>query len=51
MMMQVQISETADSEERKHLQEPLDQINTSADLNVGTDDELRTKEFSLDSSL
>ena len=46
--MQVQISEAAaDAEERKQLQEPLDQtIVKSADLNISEpDDEWRTKDF------
>ena len=51
--MRVQISETADSEEREQLQEPLDQINLSSVDSVEPDDEWRTKEFgsNLDSVL
>ena len=51
--MQVQISETADSEEREQLQEPLDQINLSSVDSVEPDDEWRTEEFdsNLDSAL
>ena len=37
--MQVQISETADSEEREQLQEPLDQITLSSIDNVEPDND------------
>ena len=53
-MLQVQISETADSEEREQLHEPFDQISlTSAGLDIEPDDGWRTKEFGsiLDSTL
>ena len=51
--MRVQIRETADSEEREQLQEPLDQINLSSVDSVEPDNEWRTKEFgsNLDSVL
>ena len=41
--MQVEISETADSEEREQLQEPLDQISLSSVDSVEPDDENRTE--------
>ncbi len=37
--MQVQVSETADSEEREQLQEPLDQISLSSGDSIEPDDE------------
>ena len=41
--MRVQISETADSEEREQLQEPLDQISLSSVDSVEPDDENGTE--------
>ena len=42
-MQQIQISETADSEEREQLHEPLDQISLSSTDSAEPNDENRTE--------